>query len=89
MADQPDNQPKLTKLFKNQDPYESVAEASFTNMMISRVFLGAEIYYSLSIIWANQFEQQSKAYVDSLQSPDYVEPAVDASTTENPLAKDP
>ena len=53
MADQQEIEPKLTKLFKNQDPYESVAEASFTNMMISRVFLGAEIYYSLSMIWAN------------------------------------
>ena len=53
MADQQEDQPKLTKLFKNQDPYESVAEASFTNMMISRVFLGAEIYFSLSINWVN------------------------------------
>lgn len=72
----------MTKLFKNQDPYESVAEASFTNMMISRVFLAAEIFYSLSIIWAHQFELQSKAYVDALQSPDYqaAETATDADS---------
>ena len=45
-----DEKNKMTKIFKDFDPFASLTETSFTNAAISRCLIGAQIFYLIAYV---------------------------------------